>query len=47
MNLFVGQRLFIHPKPIVRLMFPHCEQFMVRAHQDHRTIGGDPDSFTA
>lgn len=47
MNLLVGPRLLIHPKPIARLIFPHCEQFIVHAHQDHQAIGGDPDSFTA
>ena len=47
MNLLVGQQLLIHPKPIARLIFPHCEQFVVHAHQDHQALAGDPDSFTA
>lgn len=47
MNLLVGPQLLIHPKPIVRLMFPNCERFVVHAHQDHQAIGGDPESFTA
>jgi hypothetical protein len=47
MTLLAGERLLIHPKPIGRLIFPRCERFVVRAHQDHRAIGGDPESFTA
>jgi hypothetical protein len=47
MNLLVGPQLLIHPKPIVRLIFPNCERFVVHAHQDHQAIAGDPESFTA
>jgi Phytanoyl-CoA dioxygenase (PhyH) len=47
MNQLVGAQLLIHPKPIGRLIFPNCEHFIVHAHQDHRVIGGDPDTFTA
>jgi phytanoyl-CoA dioxygenase PhyH len=47
MHLLVGPRLLIHPKPIARLMFPNCEQFIVHEHQDHTAIDGDPESFTA
>ena len=47
MNILVGPHLLIHPKPIVRLMFPHSDQFVVHAHQDHQAIAGDPESFTA
>ena len=47
MSLLVGPRLLIHPKPICRLVFPNCERFTVRAHQDHTAIDGDPESFTA
>ena len=46
MNILVGPHLLIHPKPIVRLMFPHSDQFVVHAHQDHQAIAGDPESFT-
>jgi hypothetical protein len=47
MNLLVGPQLLIHPKPIGRLIFPNCERFVIRAHQDHRAIAGDPEGFTA
>jgi ectoine hydroxylase-related dioxygenase (phytanoyl-CoA dioxygenase family) len=47
MNLLVGPRLLIHPKPIGRLIFPNCERFVIHAHQDHQSIAGDPESFTA
>ena len=47
MTMLVGERLLIHPKPIGRLIFPRCERFVVHAHQDHRAIGGHPESFTA
>ena len=47
MEQLVGPRLLIHPKPIARLIFPNCERFMIHAHQDHKGIGGDPESFTA
>jgi phytanoyl-CoA dioxygenase PhyH len=47
MELLVGSRLLIHPKPIGRLIFPNCERFVIQAHQDHQSIAGDPESFTA
>jgi hypothetical protein len=47
MSMLAGPRLLIHPKPIGRLIFPHCERFVIHAHQDHHSIGGDPESFTA
>ena len=47
MTQLVGPQLLIHPKPIGRLIFPNCERFIVHAHQDHRGIGGDPETFTA
>jgi ectoine hydroxylase-related dioxygenase (phytanoyl-CoA dioxygenase family) len=47
MHQLVGPRLLIHPKPIGRLIFPHCERFVIRAHQDHQSIAGDSESFTA
>ncbi|HEV2708966.1 MAG TPA: phytanoyl-CoA dioxygenase family protein [Edaphobacter sp.] len=46
MKMLVGNRLLIHPKPIGRLIFPHCEQLTVHAHQDYRFMGGDPECFT-
>jgi ectoine hydroxylase-related dioxygenase (phytanoyl-CoA dioxygenase family) len=47
MKMLVGERLLIHPKPIGRLIFPHCERLTVHAHQDYRFMGGDPECFTA
>jgi ectoine hydroxylase-related dioxygenase (phytanoyl-CoA dioxygenase family) len=46
MKILVGDRLLIHPKPIGRLIFPHCERLTVHAHQDFRFMGGDPECFT-
>ena len=46
MKMVVGERLLIHPKPIGRLIFPHCEELTVHAHQDYRFMGGDPECFT-
>jgi len=42
-----GEQLFVHPKPIVRLIFPNCERLVIHAHQDHQSIAGDAESFTA
>jgi|SRR6187402_566240 len=47
MQWIVGSRLLIHPKPVGRLIFPNCDRFMVKAHQDYHAIGGDPECFTA
>lgn len=47
MNMLIGDRLLIHPKPIGRLIFPHCERLTVHAHQDYRFMGGDTECFTA
>ena len=47
MTRLVGKQLLIHPKPIGRLIFPSCERFVVREHQDHQAIGGDPETLTA
>jgi hypothetical protein len=47
MEMMTGERLLIHPKPIGRLIFPHCERLTVHAHQDYRFMGGDPECFTA
>lgn len=46
MKMLVGDHLLIHPKPIGRLIFPHCEHLTVHAHQDYRFMGGDPECFT-
>jgi ectoine hydroxylase-related dioxygenase (phytanoyl-CoA dioxygenase family) len=47
MNMIVGKPLLIHPKPIGRLIFPHCDRLRVHAHQDHRFMGGDIECYTA
>jgi hypothetical protein len=47
MNMLIGDRILIHPKPIGRLIFPHCERLTVHAHQDYRFMGGDTECFTA
>jgi ectoine hydroxylase-related dioxygenase (phytanoyl-CoA dioxygenase family) len=46
MKMLIGNRLLVHPKPIGRLIFPHCERLTVHAHQDYRFMGGDPECFT-
>jgi ectoine hydroxylase-related dioxygenase (phytanoyl-CoA dioxygenase family) len=46
MKMLVGNRLLVHPKPIGRLIFPHCERLTVHAHQDYRFMGGDPECYT-
>ena len=46
MKMLAGNRLLVHPKPIGRLIFPHCERLTVHAHQDYRFMEGDPECFT-
>jgi ectoine hydroxylase-related dioxygenase (phytanoyl-CoA dioxygenase family) len=46
MKMLVGDRVLIHPKPIGRLIFPHCDRLTTHAHQDYRFMGGDPECFT-
>ena len=46
MSMLVGERLLIHPKPIGRLIFPHCERLVNHAHQDYRFMDGDAECFT-
>jgi hypothetical protein len=46
MHLLVGPLLLVHPKPIGRLVFPNCERLIIHAHQDHRAISGDSESYT-
>lgn len=46
MKLIAGEHVFVHPKPIGRLIFPNCESLTVRAHQDYRFMNGDPECFT-
>ena len=47
MKLLVGEHLLIHPKPEARLIFPNFERGIVHAHQDHSSVAGDEESFTA
>lgn len=47
MKLLVGERLLIHPKPEIRLIFPNFERGIVHAHQDHTSVDGDEETFTA
>jgi len=46
MEMIVGDRLLVHPKPIGRLIFPNCERLTTHAHQDYRFMGGDAECFT-
>jgi ectoine hydroxylase-related dioxygenase (phytanoyl-CoA dioxygenase family) len=47
MRNLVGDNVLIHPKPIGRLIFPHCERLVNHAHQDFRFMNGDTECFTA
>jgi ectoine hydroxylase-related dioxygenase (phytanoyl-CoA dioxygenase family) len=46
MKMLVGDQVLVHPKPIGRLIFPHCERLVTHAHQDYEFMGGDPEFFT-
>ena len=46
MEMLVGDKILVHPKPIGRLIFPNCERLVVHAHQDYEFMGGDPEFFT-
>jgi ectoine hydroxylase-related dioxygenase (phytanoyl-CoA dioxygenase family) len=46
MKMLVGEHPFVHPKPIGRLIFPHCERLVTHAHQDYEFMGGDTEFFT-
>ena len=46
MKTLIGNHLLVHPKPIGRLIFPHCERLTVHAHQDFKFMGGDPECYT-
>ena len=45
-EILAGSQPFLHPKPIGRLIFPHCERLVTHAHQDYEFMGGDPECFT-
>jgi hypothetical protein len=47
MTMLAGELVLIHPKPIGRLIFPHCERLVNHAHQNFRFMNGDPEGFTA
>jgi ectoine hydroxylase-related dioxygenase (phytanoyl-CoA dioxygenase family) len=46
MKMLVGEQVLVHPKPIGRLIFPHCERLVTHAHQDYEFMGGDPEFYT-
>lgn len=46
MRMLAGEQVLVHPKPIGRLIFPHCERLVTHAHQDYEFMGGDPEFFT-
>jgi ectoine hydroxylase-related dioxygenase (phytanoyl-CoA dioxygenase family) len=46
MKMLVGEQVLVHPKPISRLIFPHCERLVTHAHQDYEFMGGDSEFFT-
>jgi len=46
MRMLVDDLVLVHPKPIGRLIFPHCERLVTHAHQDYEFMGGDPEFFT-
>ncbi len=47
MRHVAGPDLLIHPKSAARLIFPNLESGIIHAHQDHTSVGGDEESFTA
>jgi ectoine hydroxylase-related dioxygenase (phytanoyl-CoA dioxygenase family) len=38
--------VLVHPKAVIRLIFPNCPGAHYHAHQDHEGVAGDPESFT-
>jgi len=46
MKRLVGPRLFVHPKPIARMIFPNLEGALLHAHQDNAGIAGSSESYT-
>jgi hypothetical protein len=46
MEMVVGDQVLVHPKPIGRLIFPNCQNLVVRPHQDYEFMGGDAEFFT-
>ena len=46
MEMIVGDHVLVHPKPIGRLIFPHCARLVTHAHQDYEFMGGDPEFYT-
>ena len=47
MELLVGPHVLVHPKSIPRLVFPNAGSFRFLPHQDHHTIAGDLQTYTA
>lgn len=46
MKEFAGPRVLVHPKFVMRVVFPNCERIRHRIHQDHESVQGDPECFT-
>jgi hypothetical protein len=46
MEQFAGPRVLVHPKFVMRMVFPNCERIRHRIHQDHEGVQGDSESFT-
>jgi len=46
MKRLVGPHLFVHPKPIARMIFPNLAGALLHAHQDNSGIAGSSESYT-
>jgi ectoine hydroxylase-related dioxygenase (phytanoyl-CoA dioxygenase family) len=46
MKRLTGPHLFVHPKPIARMIFPNCKGALLHAHQDNSGIAGSSESYT-
>jgi hypothetical protein len=46
MEQFAGPRVLVHPKFVLRVIFPNCDRTRYRIHQDHEGVRGDPECFT-
>ena len=46
MEMIAGDQVLVHPKPIGRLIFPHCQRLVTQPHQDYEFMGGDSEFHT-
>jgi ectoine hydroxylase-related dioxygenase (phytanoyl-CoA dioxygenase family) len=46
MEHFAGPRVLVHPKFVLRVIFPKSDRTRYRIHQDHEGVRGDPECFT-